>query len=407
MPGTSSRYAREGTAAHQLLQDCLEGGFDAEDLLGREYNVEGEIFIVDMDMADAVNTAIAWIRQEIGPDDILMVESGVPIAQLTGETDAEGSADIIGICNGGKTLKVMDYKHGQGVQVYASTKVGQPNGQMGMYGLGALFMLAPIYEDIKTVELFVLQPRMDWFDKFELSVEELMAFGDKVTEAAGRVELNRQVALEGNDLDLVPGEKQCKFCNAKSFCPALRNEVSTAMATVSEANDFDDLTLPKKAASLHVGEHNTPEQLAEAMRAAPLIEDFIKAIRAEVERRLLAGEAVPGFKIVRGKAGNRQWADEKVAEAQLKKRLKADQAYTKKLVTPTQAEKLFKKQPKVWAKIAPLITQSEGGPSVAPADDPRPVLQIASQPEDFQDLTASTAQIETTATIVEEVDPLS
>ena len=61
MPNNSSAYAREGTAAHQLLQDCLEGGFDAEDLLGREYEIEGEVFIVDMDMADAVNTALGWV----------------------------------------------------------------------------------------------------------------------------------------------------------------------------------------------------------------------------------------------------------------------------------------------------------------------------------------------------------
>lgn len=404
-----SVYAREGTAAHSLLETCLVDGFNAEDLLGKKYKVEGDTFTVDMEMADAVNTAISHIKMFIDPDkgDTLMAEQAVPIGHLTGETGAEGTSDVIGITNGGKTLVVGDFKYGRGVQVYASELVAMteaeaagidqeptPNGQLAMYALGALEKYGLIYEDIETIILLVLQPRIDWVDHFELSVDELRAFGDEVTMAAGRVMLNKQVYLEGNTLDLEPGEKQCKFCKAKAICPALRQATSNSLEIVSDAAEFEDLTLPKKAASVVIGDHTDPAKLAEFMRAAPLIEDAIKAVRAEVERRLCNGDPVPGFKLVEGKKGNRKWADEVEAAKELTKggRLKADEAYEKKPISPSKAEKLLKERPKIWSKIAPLITQDNGKPSVASESDPRPAIQIASTAEEFEDLAALEAR---------------
>ena len=75
-------------------------------------------------------------------------------------------------------------------------------------------------------------------------------------------------------------------------------------------------------------------------------------------------------------------------------RLKADEAYEKKPISPSKAEKLLKDRPKIWSKIAPLITQDNGKPSVAPESDPRPAIQIASAVEDFADLSQETIHIE-------------
>lgn len=389
-----SIYADEGTAAHSLLETCLLEGFDAEDLLGKTYTVGTNSFTVDMEMADAVNSAIAYIKSEIDVDkgDVLMAEQAVPIGHLTGETGAEGTSDVVGVTHGGKRLVIADYKHGKGVTVYASEQDGSPNGQLAMYALGTLEKFGLLYDEIETVLLMVLQPRKEHFDMVEVSVERLREFAEEVTLAAGRVELNKQVYLEGNEVDLVPGEKQCKFCKAKAICPALKAEVSKSLATISTASDpaeFEDLSLPKKASSIAVGDHTDPAKLAEFMRAAPLIEEAIKAVRAEVERRLFAGEIVPGYKLVEGKRGNRQWADKDEAAKELTKsgRLKADQAYDKTPISPTKAEKLLKDRPKIWSKIAPLIVQPDGKPSVAPESDKRPTYQVASALEDFADLT--------------------
>jgi hypothetical protein len=112
------------------------------------------------------------------------------------------------------------------------------------------------------------------------------------------------------------------------------------------------------------------EDLTRVMANADLIESWVKAVRAEVERRLLAGQQVPGYKLVQGKKGNRAWTKAEDAEALLKALgLKSDRMYDYKLASPTSLEKLAKAGeigPRQWSKISELITQAEGSPSVAP-----------------------------------------
>jgi hypothetical protein len=47
---------------------------------------------------------------------------------------------------------------------------------------------------------------------------------------------------------------------------------------------------------------------------------------------------------------------------------------------------VFKQNPKRWAKVTDLITQSVGKPSVALATDKRPEMVIQSVSDDFSDL---------------------
>jgi hypothetical protein len=127
------------------------------------------------------------------------------------------------------------------------------------------------------------------------------------------------------------------------------------------------------------------------MSKADLIEGWLKAIRAEVESRLLAGESVQGYKIVQGKRGNRAWADKAEAEALLKSmRLKVEEMFDLTLISPTSAEKLAKAAvigPRQWPKVQALITQPEGNPSVAPESDKRPALVMSAVANDFDDMT--------------------
>jgi len=129
------------------------------------------------------------------------------------------------------------------------------------------------------------------------------------------------------------------------------------------------------------------DDLARVMSNANLIESWVKAIRAEVEKRLLAGIAVIGYKLVQGKKGNRKWANPDDAEALLKSmRVKHDQMYDYSLASPTSIEKLVKSDdigPRKWVKIQELITQSEGTPSVAPESDKRPRLSPTASLSDF------------------------
>jgi hypothetical protein len=141
---------------------------------------------------------------------------------------------------------------------------------------------------------------------------------------------------------------------------------------------------PNIRPSLEAAEAKLPdasdERLATLMDAADMIESFAKAVRAEVERRLLAGTFTDArYKLVEGRQGARSWTNEAEAEAALKAmRLKVDQMYDFKLISPTTAEKVLKEaNPRKWTKLQPLIGRSDGKPSVAPASDKRPALSMA------------------------------
>ena len=125
-----------------------------------------------------------------------------------------------------------------------------------------------------------------------------------------------------------------------------------------------------------------------AMAKVGLIEDWCKSIRGEIERRLFAGVEVEGYKLVEGKQGNRAWADAAEAEATMKSmRLKMDEMYEQKIISPTTAEKLLKKNaPKKWERLQKHVTRAPGKPSVAPATDPRPGMAIVATASDFSDL---------------------
>ena len=134
------------------------------------------------------------------------------------------------------------------------------------------------------------------------------------------------------------------------------------------------------------------EHLAVCMEAVDLVEGWAKGVRAEVERRLLAADPVPGWKLVQGKQGNRQWVDEEDAAKALKSyRLKNDVMYDWSLISPTTAEKLAASgviKERQWNKLQGLITRSAGKPSVAPVTDARPALEIKKVVDEFDTLPA-------------------
>jgi hypothetical protein len=290
----------------------------------------------------------------------LHVEQRLPIGQWTDEADAHGTSDAVIVA--GDELIVADLKFGMGVEVSAVE-----NKQLMVYGLAALDVFGKVEGgySFKTVRLVISQPRTGNFSEWTVSVEDLLAFGKEVKMAAATTRML--------DAPLHASEKACKFCKAKATCPALTKAVESATGAL-----FEDCAPPGRVFGA---------DLSVKMSMVKLVEDWCKAIRAETERSLLAGEAVPGYKLVQGKMGNRKWSDAEEAEATLKGiRLKVEEMYDLSLISPTTAEKLMGAGtigPRQWKKVIPLITRSEGQPSVAPESDKRPALVVGGNTDDF------------------------
>ncbi len=101
-------------------------------------------------------------------------------------------------------------------------------------------------------------------------------------------------------------------------------------------------------------------------------------------RRLLAGEPLPGYKLVAGRA-NRKWTDVAAVLKKMKKLgFKEDEYAPRELVSPARAEKLFKKtkQMQKFGIISELMERPQGKPSIATSDDPRPEFTRGSEFED-------------------------
>lgn len=178
-----------------------------------------------------------------------------------------------------------------------------------------------------------------------------------------------------------PNDRDCAFCRAMAVCPNVRRKIEETVG-----GDFDVVLEKGFVSQVNLG--SSEEKLSEAMHVAPLAEDFFKAVRAETERRLLAGQDVPGFGLELGRKGARKFKDPVEAERIMRKvwRLTIEDVYQLELKTPTALEKLTKPLktvdeagkpvvakpiigPRRWKELCDMVVQADPKPSVKPLKD--------------------------------------
>lgn len=405
---STSVYAQEGTAAHNLAEMVLTGAIkNANEMLNEivfwEEGGETVTWKIDHDMISFVTNYCENIYARIEEFKLLPgvisvtleVEQKIDLSSVIGVPGQKGTADIVIVVefeDGTVLLSIEDLKYGRGVEV-----VAQENEQALTYAAGGVADYEMAGYDVARVIVAIHQVRKNNFSEHEYSMDEIRDHVLTLQTQVKVAEHQRERLREGakpEALVLSPGEKQCKFCKAKSFCPAARAEVAKTVfkAAPATAEEFEDLenespqeSLVKEGAEALI----SPEDwLAACLSKVDFIEDWCKAIRAAVHARLLDGKAVPGFKLVKGRMGNRAWLDKDEAEEVLKSmRLKQTDMYSMSLVSPTQIEKLLKESPRRWTRIQELITRSEGKPAVAPVSDKRPALDVRPVSDGFDDLT--------------------
>lgn len=369
LKSTESVYASMGTAMHSVSETCLRRGIkNASEFIGRK--VEG--VEITADMAETCQTFIDYVNSiDTGDAGFVAYEQRVKIPYVG---NCWGTADVIKVvCRPGWTiLHVIDLKTGAGVPVDANE-----NTQGLCYGAGAFDMLSPIY-DFDEIIFTVVQPPLNSISSFAFDVDRLERFKQELIEAEERIITHKPLVDKLNldafdSFELWAGvfnasDKACKFCAAKLYCPAQRKMVQDAARADFSDSRTDDLT----------------KYLTMWMNKVPLLKEFIKAVEGTVEKKLLAGQRVSGFKLVEGRK-TRVWADEKALADALEERFD-DEIYTTKpeLLSVAQMEKALKG---LDFNLTPYITKTPGSPTVVPEDDPRPPLNPSnSAKDDFKDL---------------------
>jgi len=365
-PDISSEYAHEGTAAHSLAERALRKGLDPDVWLDGQINgIE-----VTPEMVEAVEVFVNYVRsrmKELGINEP-MLETRFSLASLNPPADMFGTGDAALWAPEISFLEIDDYKHGVGVVVDAFE-----NEQLMYYALGVIVSLKV---KPKTIRVTIVQPRAahpDGIIRFhEFGWDDLVAFKKTLFSAA-------QLTLEP-DAPLSVGP-WCKFCRALPVCPAQhQNAVEVAQAEFS--------TLPTNMPP--PPEAMTQEQLLVVMEKMDLVQDWLKSVRGYVQGCLESGEEIPGWKLVEKRA-IRKWEDEEAADLWLThKGIDDDDRYTRKLLSPAQAEKALRAvaprgKKKDVALPEELVNKKSSGWNLAPAADTRPAIQ-QSPGEEFEAL---------------------
>lgn len=341
LPESRSVFADEGTAAHELAEVALNADGNAQAFIGTSLPESG--YLVTQEMADYVQIYIDFVHSHGGTQ---MYEQRVDFSEWVSE--GFGTSDAIVYQDDG-TLRVIDLKYGKGVRVEA-----QGNQQGMLYALGAYNMLND-FLPIKQVIITIVQPRLDHISESDpIEIKELLKFGEYAR-------IKAEEALSGN-AKRSAGEKQCQFCKAKATCSELKRVTEQTLLTgfeqLDEAPTVDTLD---------------DTQLRFALDNKKLIISWLDAVENLVNDKLVSGQLFEGYKLVEGRS-LREWTNEVEAESVLVELL-GDDAYVKKMLSVSQAEKVLGK---LHAdKITDLVAKPKGKPTLVPENDKRAAINIS------------------------------
>mgnify|MGYP003630828513 FL=1 len=349
----TSEFAEYGTAGHTLGEMCLTQEVPAKTFRGEILNKSEHFpdgFEVDDEMIDAVQTYIDYCNQLPG-DEGSRIEEKVDFSEWV--PDGFGTADFIKIDDdvlGKRTIQVVDLKMGKGVKVNAEN-----NPQGMLYALGCLDEL--IYDPEDFVRIVIVQPRLDHISEWDISINDLLEWAEKVVKKkAGE-------AWAGL-MKFSPGEKQCRFCKASSTCKALAEKsLQTAMDVFTDIPTTGDLK------QIHTLGNSEVSQLLPRLDE---ISNWIKSLKAFAFSQLEQGFEIDGYKLVRGRSGNRKWINESAVEEKMETLgFHKDNLYKQVIITPAVAQRMLKAQNISITQISNLYNQEEGKPTITDRRDPR------------------------------------
>lgn len=347
---TSSEFAEEGTIAHEAASKILLG-LSPED----SYKEASDKGFDAFEMKKHIQIYIDFVKSIGGS---IEVEVKGDLSLVLGE-NSYGYSDAI--VRKDDELWVIDLKYGM------SPVKADHNPQIALYAASYLNVCCE-YDPPETIHMCIVQPRIKSIDIWEPTNDEYDSFILEIEHCAGiarsMVELPEKYWL------FRPSTKACKFCPANISCRAL-----------ADTSRIDSETKPAML---------SPGEISEEFGKTKLSEIWIKSLKQEVFNRLASGSEVPGYKLIEGRKGVRQWNNsEEVISALKKMRLREDQMYDKKLVSPSKVERLLEEgaiTKKQWEKLSPLIIQNRCRPSIVEESDKRKPLETMTKAEDYPNM---------------------
>lgn len=345
-PESTSAAAEQGTTAHALTEHKLRRALKQRSKRPVSTWVDDEMENLTDDYVTFVQERIS-IAQESCGDPQVLIEQRLDFSHVV--PGGFGTGDCVIIAE--PTLQIIDLKYGQGVLVEA-----ERNPQLMPYALGAIHAFGDLY-DIETLAVTIYQPRRGNVDTWEVPVADLLAWAD--TEVKPKAEL---AAAGGGEF--CPGS-WCQFCRIAPTCRA-RAEANFALAK-------HEFAPPAEL---------TDVEIADVLARIPDLKSWAADVEAyALSKAVNQGVVFEGFKLVAGRSIRKYTSETDVAAA-------AEAAgyrdiWDRKLITLTAMEHLMCK-PAFNEILGDLVTKPAGKPTLVPASDKRPALDLVSAATDFQ-----------------------
>lgn len=361
LPEKPSEYAHEGTVAHSVCEIAAKKKF--KKAKAAEYNSVIKKLKTDEAWNDEMlHTAETYVEHlteramEFANEPYIAFEVKVDISDYVPE--AFGRCDCVMF--GGDTLIITDYKHGKGVPVSP-----EENPQLMLYALGALKLYKPLFGDaLKNVTVYIDQPRINAYNGWGCSVDELTAWGESIKPKA-------QMAFMGFG-EYHAGD-WCRFCRANGICKAQAKQQFSAFDDFRSAVGNPDALL-------------SPDEMGEVLKRGETLVSWYETVKAKALESMLNGEKIPGYKVVEGRS-SRAWTDQDAALEKLQAS-GVDRAiiYDSVPKTLAQLEKLLGTV-KFKELVGEFVTKPQGKPTLAPESDSRKEFNSAAA--DFAGVAAS------------------
>lgn len=342
-----SAYAAEGTEAHSVAEQKLRNWIEG--------HPRRKVKAANGEMDEATNVYKDYVLETYNKEKKksevadLFIEVQVDLTPWISE--GFGTSDAVIVSN--HKLHVIDLKYGKGVKVFAPH-----NTQLMIYAAGVMALYDCLY-DFDTVELHIVQPRLDHVSTWELTTEELADWMGNTVKPAAKEAWNGDGEQQAGDW--------CKFCKAKAQCAA---HAAKMKAIDERYQRMYGLVL-------------TDQQIAELLPELPGLIAWAKDVQEFALDQALKGTHYEGYKVVEGTSRRKITDETKAAGALVSAGFDYDSIMTTpKLQNITFLEKLVGK--KDFAEIVgEYIEKPQGKPTLVPVSDKRP--ELGSVTNDFKD----------------------
>jgi len=299
-PETSaSPSSREGTAAHWVAQNYLNGIYDMSPI-----GPNGEPITKEMlEGADLYADTIKWVSK----DEPLHTEQRVDISNV--HPECWGTPDCWVVID--NHLHIFDYKFGHGyVEVVE-------NWQLLEYAAGVAQTAT-----FSKVTLTIIQPRC--FTR-EGPVRSWTITAAELYKYIGRLKQAEELAVSPDAL-CVPSP-ECMHCLGRHACTALQRT----------AGKFVDIA--HNTSSYELDSRQTAWELKHLRDAANIIQARMTSLEEQAKSMITRGEYVPGFKLEPGQ-GREHWTRDACEIITMGELMGINLAKPPEAITPVQARKI-------------------------------------------------------------------